>query len=168
MSTPEPNPLEFIAEEAPSVARKVPPTGPQAKDFSALMTQLCMLGVIITLPALLLTLACWPVGIPMLLAGLSLIGTGRGLGAYKVWAWYAAVAILVPLNLGLAALCVAAIYSEGTVVGLTLLIGPIYAGYVLWVLLSPSGRQRYWHNAAAAARVEASRNPTVRKRYRKR
>jgi hypothetical protein len=126
-----------------------------------------LMGVIFSLVGVLLTLAYWPVGVPLLSAGLLLIGTGRGLGAYKIWAWYAAVAILAPVNLALAVLCVWASYSGGAV-GLATLLGPAYGGYVLWTLLSPAGRKRYWHNAAAATRIAADRGRTVRKRYRKR
>ena len=97
----------------------------------------------------LVTLAT-PWGLVVLAPGIICLVVGIGLGRFRPWAWYGAIAILVPMNLvvGVAGLIV--IGWSGGVSVLTLIM-VLSASYVLWVLLSRGGRQRYLQLAEAMA-----------------
>ena len=176
MSTPEPNPFEFPEADVEPVVRSRARSGPRAGDFGQLMLQLCVLGGGIAIIGLLLSVAFWKhqapiwivwVDLPIFILGLVLLSAGRGVGAYKAWAWYVAVAVLVPLNLAVAAFFIYAMTLSG-VLGFTTIIAPAYAGFVLWTLLSKSGRENYWRSVAAVERAKTDPNRVVRRRYRSR
>jgi hypothetical protein len=176
MSTPESNPFESPEIDVGPVVRGRAGKGPRAGDFGQLMLQLCVLGGGVALIGALLSLVFWKhhapiwilwVGMPIFVLGLLLVSTGRGLGAYKAWAWYLAVAVLVPLNLAVAAFFIYATILSGAV-GFATLVAPAYAGYVLWTLLSKSGRESYWRSVAAVERTKADPNRVVRRRRRSR
>jgi hypothetical protein len=176
MSTPEPNPLELSEAEVEPVVRSRITKGPRSSDFGQLMLQLCCLGGAVALTGALVSVALWQqhkvtlvfgVGLPVFMLGILLVFTGRGLGTYKAWAWYSAVALLVPFNLALAALCLWFSIMAG-VMGFATLMAPAYCGYVLWTLLSTSGRENYRRNVAAVKRAKTDPNRVVRRRYRSR
>ena len=80
---------------------------------------------------------------------------GRGLenivGAFKLWGWYAAVLIVLPLMILFAVLTTLFAIANGAVYwgGLAL---PLLSAWMMWVLFSKSGRDRYRLMAESIAR----------------
>ncbi len=176
MSTPEPNPFELSESDVEPVARSRVRKGPRAGDFGQLMLQLCVLGGGIAIIGALLSATFWKnhapiwilwVGLPVFVFGVVLVSAGRGFGAYKAWAWYVAVAVLVPFNLAVAAFFIYVTILSGFV-GFVAFIAPAYGGYVLWTLLSKTGRENYRRSVAAVERAKTDPNQAARRRYRSR
>ena len=138
----------------PPVKRRASSKTPHAKDFTNLAMQFKFVGGAITLLGLLALCASWWF-VTIVVSGVALIGLGYGMSAYKPWAWVVAVAILVPLSVLLVVATVAAMLSVG-VRGLGVFMAPAYMWYVLWVLCSRNGRQRYRDTREAILRARAN------------
>ena len=168
MDNDSPNPFESPAE-APPVRR--PPSkpsrkGPQEREFSNLSLQLKAIGGLITLIGLLATIANW-YWTPMLVIGVAICVFGWGLGVYKPWAWFGAVLLLLPLSLLILVLTGFLFLNQGAI-GIPLLTAPIYLWYVLWVLLSKRGRDRYREMGEARLRARDNPDSIAGRLYRKR
>lgn len=109
---------------------------------------------VFSVPALLIGLVLllikvWLVGSAILLLGILIFAAGRGLAAYKLWAWYAAVGVALPLAILFMAGFVLRLL-EGRI-SLFMLVTPAISVWICWVLMSRSGRDRYRVLAQAAA-----------------
>lgn len=123
------------------VTRRHGRKGVESADFIRVGFMMQVLGGGMLLTGLLLALVHWIVGGVTILLGLMLFVPGRGLANYKPWAWHAAVLVALPLTLLMAA-CIGPL-SWGLPVGSLLFLFPIMSGWICWVLISRSGRDRY-------------------------
>ncbi|HEY5315801.1 MAG TPA: hypothetical protein VIK18_24950 [Pirellulales bacterium] len=150
------NPYEAPQEDsAPpltltEVTRRHGRTGVESADFIRVGLMMQILGGGLLFAGLLLALIHWAVGGVTILLGLLLFVPGRGLAAYKPWAWHAAVLTALPLTVVMAA-CIVPM-SWGLPPGLMLLLFPAMSGWICWVLISRSGRDRYRLLAQSAAK----------------
>lgn len=129
--------------------------GPKIGDIHNLSVLLRVWGILILLVGLLLVLGT-PWGWAGVLLGAGCFATGGGLARYRDWAWYAAVAFLVPLHLVISLGMILLMGLSGIVTVTSAGIG-ISGFYVAWVLLSHGGRERYRRNREALE--EARSNP---------
>jgi|GEM_PF-6928963 hypothetical protein len=129
----------------------------QSREFATLALHLEFMGGFLLFVGIGIMCLNWRVGLLGAIPGLAVLVTGLGLARYKLWAWYAAVGILIPLSVSIAVFTVVAWVSSGQTSFAALLAGPAYLAYVIWALLSKSGRQRY--RESIAARQAALDNP---------
>lgn len=121
--------------------------GPKIGDIHNLSVLLRVWGGLILLFGLLVTLGtAWGlVGVGL---GAACVVAGGGLARYRDWAWFFAVAFLVPVHLAISAVMLVFIGLSGIVTAVSVGIG-ISGLYVAWVLLSRGGRERYRRNREA-------------------
>ena len=168
MNRPTENPFESPPESAqsPGPTRKKRRKPPQQRDYTVLALQLKIFGGLMILVGLLLTTAAWWLS-AIAVIGLGVMVAGFGLAAFRPWAWFVAVALLVPLAIGSLVLIVVATIYYGKI-GISLFFAPAYAAYVLWVLCSRGGRQRYQEIREAIARAKDNPDSIAGRLYRKR
>jgi hypothetical protein len=122
----------------------------QSSDFGTVGLMMQLIGGLILLIALPLCLIHWALAAVVGSIGLCFFVPGRAIYTYRMWGWYAAVLVAMPLSL--LGVLVAMVFMRLSMVHLLeLMTLPVLIGWVGWVLLSNSGRDRYRVLCEAAA-----------------
>jgi len=166
-SGPQPLPEVKTADDFSGVSRaRRRGTAPQSSDFAVVSLMMKLFGGMFILPGLLVMFGSVGWGLIVAAPGTLLLVIGIGVGRYQPWAWYAAVVAMLPLSI---VITLATLIAAGLTMNYIwmVVLWPLFCAYVAWILLSNSGRQRYFETGDAIARARENPDSMAGRRYRR-